>query len=117
MSMTRSAPSSDVAEAAHRLAKLALDEGDTRQAEWAASQGLLAAPGDEALYRDRMLAAQQASNTSAIKQIMNELCEAVEANNPCDQLDLSTVELFEKLTGKGPRPHSRARNCSSQGSR
>ncbi len=99
-----------VAEAAHRLATLALDEGDTSQAEWAANQGLLAAPGDEALYRDRMLAAKQAGNTPAIKLIMNELCEAVEANEPYDQLDPDTVALFESLTGKSARALNTGRN-------
>ena len=94
-----------IAEAAHRLAQLALDAGDHAQAEWAATQGLLASPGDESLYRDRMLAAHHAGNTAAIKQIMSELCEVVEANEPYDQLHPETVTLFRSLLGAGtPAP-------------
>lgn len=92
-----------IAGAAQHLAEIALAEGDSTTAEWAASRGLLAAPGDEGLYRLRMRAAKAAGNTSAIRQILNELCETVEANEPCDQLDPKTIELFEALTGKSAR--------------
>ncbi|MFP5327462.1 MAG: BTAD domain-containing putative transcriptional regulator, partial [Acidimicrobiia bacterium] len=43
-----------VADAAHLVADWHLDHGDTTAALWAAGQGLLASPFDEALYRDRM---------------------------------------------------------------
>ncbi len=92
-----------IADAAQHLAEIALAEGDSTTAEWAASRGLLAAPGDEGLYRLRMRAAKAAGNTSAIRQILNELCETVEANEPYDQLDPKTIELFEALTGKSAR--------------
>ncbi len=83
----------------------------TAQAEWAATQGLLASPGDEALYRDRMLAAHHAGNTAAIKQIMNELCEVVEANEPYDQLHPETVTLFRSLLGAGTPAPSPTTGC------
>ncbi len=100
-----------IAEAAHHLAELALDADDDAQAEWAATQGLLASPGDEALYRDRMLAAHHAGNTAAIKQIMSELCEVVEANEPYDQLHPDTVTLFKSLLGVGTPAPSPTTGC------
>ena len=92
-----------IADAAQHLAEIALAEGDSTTAEWSASRGLLAAPGDEGLYRLRMRAAKVAGNTLAVRQIFNELCESVEANEPHDQLEPKTIELFETLTGKSER--------------
>jgi DNA-binding SARP family transcriptional activator len=99
-----------IAEAAQRLGEIALDDGDSTTAEWAATRGLLAAPGDEGLYRIRMRAAKASGNTSVIRQILNELCESVEANEPYDQLDPKTIELFENLTGKSARTLTVVRN-------
>lgn len=101
-----------IAEVAQRLGEIALDDGDSSTAEWAASRGLVAAPGDEGLYRIRMQAAKASGNTSAIRQIFNELCESVEANEPYDQLDPQTIDLFELLTGKSARSLSAVRNPS-----
>ena len=92
-----------VANAAHHLAQLALEAGDHRQAEWAANKGLLASPGDEALYRDRMLAAHHAGNTNVVKQLMAELCEIVEDSEPYELLSQETVAHFRRLSGSSPR--------------
>ncbi|MGE0731648.1 MAG: hypothetical protein AB7O92_23280 [Acidimicrobiia bacterium] len=96
--VTRSALA--VVAAADRLACIALDSRDHELAEWAATQGLLASPGDEALYRHRMTAAHLAGNHAAVRQLMTELCEVVEANEPFDQLQPETVELLNQLAGK-----------------
>jgi hypothetical protein len=87
-----------VVAAADRLARIALDGRGHELAEWAATQGLLASPGDEALYRHRMTAAHLAGNHAAVRQLMTELCEVVEANEPFDQLQPETLELFASLT-------------------
>jgi nucleoid-associated protein YgaU/DNA-binding SARP family transcriptional activator len=89
-----------IAAAAHHLAELALAAGDLDLANWAALKGLEAAPGDEALYRDRMLCAQRAGNLTAVRRIMAELCEIVEAAEPYDDLHPDTVRLFQRIIGR-----------------
>lgn len=87
-----------VADAAHLVADWHLEHGDTTAALWAAGQGLLASPLDEALYRDRMRAHAAAGNHSAVESVMRELCKVVEAVDPYDSLHRETVELYEQLT-------------------
>jgi hypothetical protein len=86
-----------VAEAAHHLAQLALEARDPDLAQWAARQGLLASPGDEVLYRDRMLACDLAGNPAAVEAVMDELVAAVEAVEPYDTLHAETIALYERL--------------------
>ena len=86
-----------VADTAHRLAQLCLELGDPDGAQWAALQGLKAAPADEALYRDRMLAHDMAGNTTGVESVMRELCEVVEELEPYDSLQPETVELYARL--------------------
>ena len=69
-----------VADAAHQLSALYLDVGDSAGATWAAERGLKAAPGDEILYRDRMLACDLAGNPAGVEAVMKELCEVVETS-------------------------------------
>ena len=59
-----------------------------------------ASPGNEVLYRDRMLACHLGGNTSGIKTILNELCEVVEANEPYDSLHPETLALYQRLVGQ-----------------
>jgi hypothetical protein len=91
------------AEAAHRLAELALDAGDPTLANWAAMQGLLASPGDEVLYRDRMLAADAAGNPAGVETVMEELCHVVDALEPYDSLHSETLALYERLSHRRRR--------------
>jgi len=91
-----------VADAAHRLATLCLDRHDPEAATWAAMQGLKASPGNEILYRDRMLACHLTGNTTAVKTVLNELCEVVETNEPYDSLHPETLALYERLVGRRP---------------
>jgi hypothetical protein len=87
-----------VADAAHRLAQLYLEVGDPGGATWAAMQGLVAAPGDEILYRDRMLACDLAGNPAGVETVMDELCEVVEALEPYDELHPETLALYERIS-------------------
>ncbi len=89
---------------AHRLAGHALGSGDLKRAEWAAGQGLRAAPGDELLFRDRMLVAHAAGSTSAVESIMEELRSHLDGENPLDALHPDTLELHHRL---GQRPLAR----------
>lgn len=87
-----------IADAAHRLAQLYLEAGDHHSATWAALQGLKAAPGDEILYRDRMLACDLAGNPAGVESVMDELCEVVESLEPYDDLHPETVALYERIS-------------------
>ena len=87
-----------IADAAHRLAQLLLSTGDAAGATWAAMQGLRGAPGDETLYRDRMLACDLAGNPAGVESVMDELCQIVEAHEPYDELHPETVELYSRLS-------------------
>jgi hypothetical protein len=92
-----------VGEAAHHLAQLALEAHDPDLAQWAARQGLLASPGDEVLFRDRMLACDLAGNPAGVEAVMDELVAAAEALEPYDTLHPETVALYERLSHRRRR--------------
>jgi DNA-binding SARP family transcriptional activator len=87
-----------IADAAHQLAQLYLDTGHAQEATWAATRGLVAAPGDEILYRDRMLACDLAGNPGGVESVMDELCTVVESLEPYDELHPETLELYERIS-------------------
>ncbi len=87
-----------IADAAHQLAQLCLDAGDADQAIAVAIRGLVAAPGDEILYRDRMLACDLAGNPAGVETVMDELCEVVETLEPYDELHAETLSLYERIS-------------------
>lgn len=89
-----------VVDSAHRMADLCLITGDPSAADWAARQGLLASPGNEILYRDRMLAADAAGNPSGVEAAMQELCDLLEADDATDRVHPDTLALYEELTSK-----------------
>ncbi|HSH22576.1 MAG TPA: hypothetical protein VK975_00750 [Acidimicrobiales bacterium] len=82
---------------AHRLAEDALADGELELGEWAACQGLRAASGDEVLFRDRMLVAHAAGNTTAVESVMDELRAHLDGEDPLDALHPDTVELHHRL--------------------
>ena len=86
-----------VAGAAHDLAQRYLELGDPDGAIWAAMRGLIAAPADEILYRDRMLACDLAGNPAGVETVMRELQHAVEAVEPWDGIHPETVALYQRL--------------------
>lgn len=87
-----------IADSAHQLATLYLAAGDAQEATWAAIRGLVAAPGDEILYRDRMLACDLAGNPAGVETVMDELCEIVESLEPYDELHPETLALYERIS-------------------
>jgi hypothetical protein len=89
-----------VVDTAHRMVELCLAAGDPSGADWAAHQGLLASPGNEILYRDRMLAADAAGNPTGVHTAMAELCDVLEADDPTDSVHPDTLALYEELVNK-----------------
>ena len=99
-----------VANAAHDLAQRYLELGDPDGAIWAAMRGLIAAPADEILYRDRMLACDLAGNPAGVETVMRELQHAVEAVEPWDGIHPETVALYQGATPNGRRLIARRRS-------
>jgi hypothetical protein len=89
----------DVADAAHRMARLCLDAGDPQGARWAAQQGLLASEGNEQLFRDRMSAEHLSGNLAGIRAVMEDLTTLVDDEEPYGSIHPDTVALFKELTG------------------
>ncbi|HEY5171219.1 MAG TPA: bacterial transcriptional activator domain-containing protein, partial [Acidimicrobiia bacterium] len=87
-----------IADAAHQLAVLHLDAGNPQDATNAAMRGLVAAPADEVLYRDRMLACDLAGNPAGVESVMDELCEVIEALEPYDEIHPETLALYERIS-------------------
>jgi DNA-binding SARP family transcriptional activator len=87
-----------IADAAHQLAQRYLDAGDANAAIAVAVEGLVAAPADEVLYRDRMLACDRAGNPAGVETVMDELCEVVATLEPYDDLHPETLALYERLS-------------------
>lgn len=90
-----------IADAAHRLAQLALEDNDAELATWAALSGLKAVPGSEPLYRDRMEAAHLNGDPAAVDRIIEELCRYVETLDPLDDLHPETIDLWRRI-GRPP---------------
>jgi len=90
-----------IADAAHRLAQLALEAGDAELATWAAVSGLKAVPGSEPLYRDRMEAAHLQGDPAAVDRIIEDLCRYIETLDPLDDLHPETIELWRRI-GRPP---------------
>ena len=89
-----------IVDVAHQLARSALADGNLDLAMWAIDQGLRAAPGDEQLFRDRMLAWDQAGNPAAVESAMAELCGHVGGGDPVDLLHPETVAMYRRC-GRG----------------
>lgn len=92
-----------IADAAHKLAQLALAAEDAELATWAAMTGLKSVPGSEPLYRDRMEAAHLNGDPAAVERIVEELCRYIETLDPLDDLHPETIELWHRIG----RPSSR----------
>ncbi|MBW3643559.1 MAG: bacterial transcriptional activator domain-containing protein, partial [Actinobacteria bacterium] len=89
-----------VGDAAHRLCRWALEQGDDELAMWATHQGLLASPGHEALYRDRMEAAAASGDPTRLRKVLSDAQQAVRSIDPLDDLSQETVALYEHLSTK-----------------
>jgi hypothetical protein len=87
-----------VSEAAHLLATHAIELGDAKRAIWATVQGAKASPGDEILYRDRMLAHDLEGNPAGVEAAMDELMRVIEADEPDGNVHPETMDLYERLS-------------------
>ena len=85
-----------VVDAAHRLAGLALEAGDSELALWATDQGLLCARLSELLVQDRMRAYHAAGDADGVERAMRELLASLEADDP-SVLRGDTIGLYEEL--------------------
>lgn len=85
--------------AAHRLARQALQAGKPEQATWAARKGLTVGWACEECYRNLMHAAIAQDNQTALDAIYNELTAIVDADQGPDAtswLAPDTIELYEQ---------------------
>ena len=85
---------------AHHLAMQSLTIGDVERAAWAADRGLLAAPTNELLHRDRMRIADMAGDAAGIDACMRQLRLRVEADG--GWLTPETEALYRELRGAAP---------------
>jgi hypothetical protein len=85
-----------VADVAHRLATVVTTFGDLERASWAVDRGLLANPGCELLYRDRMRVADAAGDHAALHAALREVREHAAADD--GWVSAETLQLFEQLT-------------------
>ncbi|HEY9557500.1 MAG TPA: hypothetical protein VIR58_12245 [Acidimicrobiales bacterium] len=92
-----------VSEAAHLLATQAIERGDPKQAIWATVQGVKASPGDEILYRDRMVAHDLEGNPAGVEAAMDELMRVIEADEPDGNVHPETMDLYERLSRRRRR--------------
>jgi hypothetical protein len=84
-----------ISDLAHRLATLVMTFGDLDRATWAADQGLLANPGCELLYRDRLRIADARGDHTALDEIMRDLRTHTGAED--SWVTPETLQLFERL--------------------
>jgi nucleoid-associated protein YgaU len=84
----------------HRLAMQSLTIGDVERAAWAVDRGLLAAPTNELLHRDRMRIADMAGDAAGIDACMRQLRLRVEADG--GWLTPETEALYRELRGASP---------------
>ena len=90
-----------IADAAHRLAGAYLDQNEPDQAIWAAIRGLSAAPADEVLYRDRMLAYDLAGNPAGYATVM---LDSNTSSSPSNPGTVSTRTRLRSTVGSPDRP-------------
>ncbi|MCO5969313.1 bacterial transcriptional activator domain-containing protein [Actinoallomurus soli] len=86
-----------VADVAHRLVLMRLDDGDSRGAVTAARAGLRLAVDDEGLWRDLLRATHATGDRSAVYEVVDELSERVGADPFAAQLQPETEALVEEL--------------------
>jgi DNA-binding SARP family transcriptional activator len=86
-----------IADAAERLAALALAAGDHATARWASHKGLQVVPGREALYRARMRAAFEAGDVDDVEQAYTEVRRAARVLGQAEEPQAETTALYQRL--------------------
>lgn len=104
-----------VSDAAHFVADWAIANDQANLALEVTTKGLLASPGNEVLYRDRMLAHDVAGNPAGVESTMAELCRFADDLEPYDSVHPATLELYQRLTRR--HPSGAAGSVARQGSR
>jgi len=86
----------EIVDAAVSLAELALSEGDSTLASWAARQGQLADRYDQGLWR---ILLRTAGDNTTPERIWQELCDLLAVDgDPTEDLDPATVDLYSVLS-------------------
>jgi hypothetical protein len=86
-----------VADVAHRLVLLRLDEVDARGAVAAARAGLRFVPDDEGVWRDLLRATHATGDVARLRAAVDELLEQIERDPVVDQIQPETEALIEEL--------------------
>jgi hypothetical protein len=86
-----------VADVAHRLVLLRLDEGDPKAAVAAARAGLRFNPSDEAMWRDLLRATHATGDVTQLRAVVDELRDGIERDPAADQMQPETEALIEEL--------------------
>jgi hypothetical protein len=89
-------------DAAHQLGQLALDRHNPDLARWAATKGLTAVPGQEALHRIQMQAAHQAGDPNGVETAYRAASRSAQALSAWDDVEPETQELYAKPTRRQP---------------
>ncbi len=85
-------------DAAYRLGELSIKAGDSATARWAATQGLVVVPGQEALHRIQMKAASLAGDAQGIEDAYRAATRSAEALSAWDDVQPETDDLYNALT-------------------
>jgi hypothetical protein len=86
-----------VADVAHRLVLLRLDDGDPKGAVAAARAGLRFLPGDEAMWRDLLRSTHATGDLTQLRAVVDELRDHIERDPAADQMQPETEALIEEL--------------------
>ncbi|MFL6056810.1 MAG: hypothetical protein ACJ72W_28520 [Actinoallomurus sp.] len=86
-----------VADVAHRLVLMRLDDGDARGAVSAARAGLRLAVDDEGLWRDLLRATHATGDQTSVRGIVDELSDRVSTGPFAPQMQPETEALVEEL--------------------
>jgi DNA-binding SARP family transcriptional activator len=90
-----------ITDAAHRLARLALQDGDAALANWSAERGLSAVPTEESLHEDRMAAAVLGGDRTSFERFWRDAVAALGPQAEQGPLGAThrrlTVELDKRL--------------------
>jgi DNA-binding SARP family transcriptional activator len=102
-----------VVDATHELATRFMDADEIRNATSIIATGLSVSPENEILYRDLILAHDQAGDARAVENAMRDLLEVLEATDPYSDLQPETVSLYERVSGRALADTSAGRRTGS----
>jgi hypothetical protein len=97
-----------VADVAHRLVLLRLDESDARGAVAAARAGLRFVPNDESVWRDLLRATHATGDVVQVRAVVDELRDRIERDPTVDQMQPQTEALVEELMPRWRQVPARA---------